>query len=136
MKNKFIVLIYNDPSLLGDLPPAEFDATMRGCIAHADELRARGTLSDSRMLAGTDTARSIRVRSGRTVVTDGPFAETKELLAGFNLIEAEDLDEATRIAAEFPWAATGCIEVRPLIDFEEVRRRVNQTADPAGPAAR
>ena len=94
MKSKFIVLIYNDPTLLGDLPPAEFDATMRGCIAHADALKEQGTLSDSRMLAGTETARSIRVRGGRQIITDGPFAETKELLAGFNLIEADDLDDS------------------------------------------
>ena len=122
--NKYIVLIYNDPDLLGALPEAEFNETMRGCIAHADDLRADGTLLESQMLAGRETARSIRVRNGRRMVTDGPFAETKELLAGFNLIEAEDIDEATRIAAEFPWTNTGCVEVRPILDFESVRRQV------------
>ena len=67
----------------------------------------------------------MRVRNGRRTITDGPFTETKELLAGFNLIEAEDMDEALRIAAEFPWAETGCIEVREVLDFDAVRQRVN-----------
>jgi hypothetical protein len=57
--------------------------------------------------------------------TDGPYSESKEVLGGFNLIEADDMDEAVRIAAEFPWASTGCVEVRPVRDLDEVRRRVN-----------
>src|SRR5688500_7280017 len=109
-----MVLIYNDPTLLDTMPPMEFDSTMRGCLSKADELRRQGRLLDSQMLEGAPTAKSVRVRNGRRVVTDGPFAETKELLAGFNLIDAEDMDEALRIAAEFPWAETGCIEVRPV----------------------
>jgi hypothetical protein len=67
---------------------------------------------------------SIRRRNGRVTITDGPFAETKEVLGGFNLIEAEDMDEALRIAAAFPWSSTGCIEVRPVRDIGAVRRRV------------
>lgn len=70
------------------------------------------------------TARTVRVREGAARVTDGPFAETKELLAGFNLIEADSLDDAVRIAHEFPWIRYGSIEVRPVRDFEAVRRRV------------
>ena len=66
----------------------------------------------------------MRVREGRTRVVDGPFAETKEYLAGFNLIEAADMDEALRIAQSFPWSQTGCIEVRPVRDMDAVRRRV------------
>jgi hypothetical protein len=80
------------------------------------------------MLEGASTAKSLRNRKNRLTVVDGPFAETKELLAGFNLIEAEDMDEAVRIAAEFPWAKTGCIEVRPVRDFEAVRESVGATA--------
>jgi hypothetical protein len=60
---------------------------------------------------------------------DGPFTETKELLAGFNLIEAEDMDEAVRIAAEFPWTQTGCVEVRAVQDIEAVRRRVRRPTE-------
>ena len=57
------------------------------------------------------------MRKGRQTVVDGPFTETKELLAGFNVIEAKDMDEAVRIAAEFPWVETGCVEVRAVRDF-------------------
>ena len=121
---KFLMLIYNDPALLNAVPQNEFDATMRRCLAHADDLRQNGRLLETQMLQGTETAKSVRVRDGRRTIVDGPFTETKELLAGFNLIEAEDIDEAVRIASEFPWADTGCIEVRPILEVETVRQRV------------
>jgi hypothetical protein len=122
---KFMLLIYNDSDLLEDLPPREFDATMRDCLAHADELRLEGRLLDSQMLEGAPTAKSVRMRKGRLTTLDGPFAETKEVLGGFNLIEAADMEEAVRIAAEFPWARTGCVEVRPVKDIGIVRQRVS-----------
>lgn len=121
---KFMVLIYNDSELLDALPKAEFDTTMRGCLQHADELRNEGRLLDSQMLEGASTAESLRNRKNRLTITDGPFTETKEFLAGFNLIEAEDMDEAVRIASEFPWASTGCVEVHPVRDIGGVRQRV------------
>lgn len=121
---KFMVLIYNDPELLGALPPREFDETMRGCIDHANELQTQGYLLESQQLEPPSTARSIRVRKGKTVTVDGPFSETKEVLGGFNLIEAENMEEAVRIAKEFPWAETGCIEVRPVRDIGAVAQRV------------
>ena len=127
---KFLVLIYTDSALLDALPAAQFDATMRSCLEHADELRQKGRLLDSQMLEGASTAKSLRSRKGRMTVTDGPFAETKELLAGFNLIEAEDMDEAIRIASEFPWASTGSVEVRPVRDIEAVRQRVSGAESP------
>ena len=123
---KFVIVIYNDPALYDALPRSETDQMMRGCLAHADELRRDGRLTDSQMLEGAETAKSIRVRNGRTKVTDGPFSEAKEVLGGFNLIEAKDMDEAVAIAKEFPWARTGCVEVRPVRDIETVRRRVNR----------
>lgn len=129
---KFALLIYTDRALLDGLPAGQFDAKMRSCLAHADELRRAGRLSDSQMLEVAPSAKSVRVRNGRRTVVDGPFTETKEMLAGFNLIEAEDMDEAVRIAAEFPWVETGCVEVRALQDIEAVRRRVNASiASPA-----
>ncbi|NDK40090.1 YciI family protein [Pseudoxanthomonas gei] len=121
---QFLVLIYNDESLLGAMPEEAFDTTMHECFVHADALRAQGKLSQSMQLEAPATARTVRIRNGRTSVVDGPFAETKEMLGGFNLIEAADLDEAVRIASEFPWAETGCIEVRPVRDIDAVRRRV------------
>ena len=121
---KFMVLIYNDDTMLDAMPPAQFDATMRGCLEHADELRKTGRLLDSQMLESASTAKSLRTRKNRLTILDGPFTETKELLAGFNLIEAENMDEAVRIASEFPWTRTGCVEVRPVRDIGGVRERV------------
>jgi hypothetical protein len=122
---KFILLIYNDPADLEALPAGDFDSKMRNCLAHADELKHDGRLLESQMLEDASAAKSVRIRNGRQTTTDGPFAETKEVLGGFNLIEAENIDEAVRMAAEFPWAQTGCIEVRPVRDIETVRQRVN-----------
>ncbi len=121
---KFALMIYTDETLLEELPAGTYDSMMRGCILHADELRADGKLLDSQQLESPATARSVRIRNGRTSVIDGPFAETKEILGGFNLIEAENMEEAIRIAQEFPWTKTGCVEIRPVRDFEEVRRKV------------
>lgn len=121
---KYLVMIYCDDSLLQALPDGEFDTMMHGCFVHADELRAQGQLHDSQQLEAPPTARTVRVRDGRISVLDGPFAETKEYLGGFNLIEAADMDEAVRIAAEFPWSRTGAIEIRPIRDIDAVRHRV------------
>lgn len=121
---KFLLMIYTDDTLLDAVPPAEADAMMHDCFVHADTLRERGELLDSQQLEAPTTARSVRLRNQRFTVTDGPFAETKEYLGGFNVIEARDMDEAIRIASEFPWTRTGCIEIRPLRDLDAVRRRV------------
>ena len=121
---KFLMLIYNDDTLLNALPEGEFDRMMRGCLTHADELRAEGCLLDSQQLEPPAQAKSLRMRDSKMNVIDGPFAEAKEYLGGFNLIEAADIDEALRIAMAFPWSRTGRIEVRPVRDLDAVRRRV------------
>jgi hypothetical protein len=121
---KFMVMIYTDDALIDAMPSGQFDATMRGCIEHADDLRSEGRLLDSQQLESASTAKSLRTRKGRLTITDGPFTESKEMLAGFNLIEAENMDEAVKIAAEFPWTTAGCIEVRPVRDIGVVRERV------------
>jgi hypothetical protein len=121
---KFMLLIYNEGGLLDALPAGEADEMMRGCLSHADELRRDGVLLESQMLEDAGTARSVRIRGGRVTATDGPFAEAKEVLGGFNLIEARDMDEAVRIAAGFPWTRTGCVEVRPVREIAAVRQRV------------
>lgn len=121
---QFLMLVYTDPALLDAIPGAEYDTMMRGCLEHADELRAEGKLLGSQQLESVATARTLRSRNGRTSVVDGPFAETKELLAGFNILEADSFEEAVRIASEFPWSRTGSIEVRPIRDMDAVRRRV------------
>jgi hypothetical protein len=121
---KFMLLIYNDSALLDAMAPNEFDDAMRHCLAHADELRQDGRLLDSQMLEGPASAKSVRIRNGRVTTVDGPFTEAKEVLGGFNLIEAADMEEAVQIASEFPWARTGCVEVRPVRDIDTVRQRV------------
>jgi hypothetical protein len=126
---KFMLLIYNDTELLEQMPAREFDTKMRDCLVHADELQSQGYLIESQQLEEPVTAKSVRIRKGRKTVVDGPFAESKEVLGGFNLIEAENMEEAVRIAAEFPWAQTGCVEVRPVRDLGTVRDRVMGAAD-------
>lgn len=121
---QYLTLIYTDPDLLATLPDAEYDRLMRGCFEKADALRDAGSLLGSQQLEPGDTARTLRVRDGSARVTDGPFAETREILAGFNLIEADSMEDAMRIAEEFPWARFGSIEVRPVRDMAAVRKRV------------
>ncbi len=121
---QFLALIYNDEALLEALPQGEADDMMRHCFAHADELRAKGRLLESQQLEPSKAAKTVRIRNGRTTVVDGPFAETKEILGGFNLIEAADMQEAVEIASKFPWAQTGCVEVRAVRDLDAVRREV------------
>ncbi|MDQ6830257.1 MAG: YciI family protein [Gemmatimonadota bacterium] len=122
---KFVVLIYNDIAMLDALPAKEFDSTMRDCLAYADDLQKEGRLLESQMLESATTAKSIRVRNGKRTTVDGPYAEAKEVLGGFNLIEAQDMDEAIEMASHFPWSSTGCVEIRPVRDIEAVRQRVS-----------
>ena len=128
---KYMLLVYLDNELMDALPSNEFDESMRNCLAHADDLRQEGQLLDSQMLQPTKTARSVRVRGGRMTAIDGPYAEAKEVLAGFNLIEADSMEEAVDMAASFPWVRTGCIEVRPVQDIGAVRKQVGAAEAPA-----
>ena len=121
---KFMLLIYIEPLLMDALPPGTTDQMLRECFAHTEVLEREGVLLESQMLGPAAAAKSLRVRKGRSYATDGPFAEAKEVLGGFNLIEAADMEEALRIASEFPWTAVGCVEVRPVEELDDVRRRV------------
>ena len=121
---QYLLLVYIDEALQEALPEGEFEHRMRHCLEQADELKACGTLLGSQQLEPPATAKSVRRRGGKVSVVDGPFAETKEILAGFNLIEADSLEQALELAAQFPWAETGCIEVRALRDVDAVRKRV------------
>lgn len=121
---EFLLLVYSDEEMREALPEGEYDARMRYCLQHADELEEQGTLKSYRQLEAPSTGKSVRIRNGKTTVFDGPFAETKEVLAGFNLIEADSLEQAVEIAKDIPWAQTGCIEVRPVRDADKVRRSV------------
>lgn len=121
---EYLLLVYTDPALLDALPEDDFATMMRGCLVRADEQRRDGVLVDARQLEAPTTARAVRVRAGRSAVLDGPFAETKEVLAGFNLVHADSLEQAIAMAEALPWARTGCIEVRPVRDMNAVRRQV------------
>jgi hypothetical protein len=121
---QYLTLIHIDPTLLAELPDAEYGRLMRGCFEKADALQQDGCLQGSQQLENPDSARTLRVRDGVSRVTDGPFAETREFLAGFNLIEADSMDQAMEIARQFPWARFGSIEVRPVRDMQAVRERV------------
>lgn len=121
---QYLTLIHIDPDLLAELPDAEYDRLMRGCFEKADALKKDGCLHGSQQLEDPATARTLRVREGVSRLTDGPFAETREFLAGFNLIEADSMDQAMAIAQQFPWARFGSIEVRPVRDMQAVREHV------------
>ena len=125
---QYLLLVYVDPDLMEKVPPATFNAEMRQCLQHADELTQQGTLMSFQQLEPPATARTLRTRDGRTRIVDGPFAETKELLAGFNLVQAGSLDEALGLAQELPWAKYGSIEVRPVADIAAMRQRVAAVA--------
>lgn len=121
---KYLLLVYTDQAMLDALPEGEYDGMMKHCLEHADALEADGTLLGFQQLEPPTTAKAVRTRAGRTTVSDGPFAETKEMLAGFNLVEADSLEHAVQLAEQLPWARTGCIEVRALRDVDAVRERV------------
>ena len=113
---QYLVLIYSEePNAAPD--PAQIEAVMTEYNAYSDMLRDRGALVAGEALQPTATATTVRVRDGQTMTTDGPFAETKEALGGFYLIEAKDLDEALALGGACPGAKWGSIEVRPIVDF-------------------
>ena len=108
---KYLCLVYLDEKRLPELPDED-------CVAYDAAIRASGQCIASEALEPVATATTVRLRNGRVAVTDGPFAETKEQLAGFYLVEARDLNEAIQIAAKIPPARVGSIEVRPVRELE------------------
>jgi len=111
---KFMFLIYHEEKTLDTLPDGEMQSLVDGALDYMEELRQSGHFIVSNALQRGRTARTIRVRGGKATTTDGPFAETKEQLGGFFLVEAKDIDEACAVAARFPPARIGTIEVRPV----------------------
>jgi hypothetical protein len=118
---KYACLIYSDESDPNINPPSDTDAflqMMADYRAFGDEAGQAGVIQGGEALAGVTSATSVQLRNGEIVATDGPFAETKEQLGGFYLLECETLDDAIKWAAKIPHAATGTIEVRPVLDFD------------------
>ena len=111
---KYLCLVYHEEATIEALPESEYDAIVDEVLAYCEALRRGGHYLASSPLQPVRAATTVRVRGGRVSITDGPFAETREQLGGFYLIEARDLNEAVRLAAKMPPARLGCIEVRPL----------------------
>jgi hypothetical protein len=111
---KFLFTIYHDETVLDAMPGDEMQGLVDSAIEYAEELQRSGHYVASDALQRPRTARTIRVRAGTTSTTAGPFAETKEQLGGFFVIEAKDMDEACAVAARFPPARVAVIEVRPV----------------------
>jgi hypothetical protein len=111
---KYLCLVYHEEAKIDALPESEYNTLVNDVLDYREELRQSGHYIMSSPLHYVETATTIRVRSGKVSITDGPFAETKEQLGGFYLIEARDLNEALRLASRMPPARVGSIEVRPL----------------------
>jgi hypothetical protein len=114
---QYLLLIYEDEKVGAKMDEKAQMDLIGAYNAYTQELKDAGVLLAGEALQPTTTATTVRVRSGRTTTTDGPFAETKEQLGGFYMIEAKDLDEALKWAAKLPSAKTGSIEVRPIVKF-------------------
>jgi len=111
---KYLCLIYSDETQWPKLPKPEMDKMMAEYMEFTHGIQQSGQLVGSNRLQPTHTATTVRVRDGKLSTTDGPFAETKEQLGGYYLVEARDLNEAIQVAARIPGARVGCIEVRPI----------------------
>lgn len=111
---KYAALVYYQEQLINAMSEQAWHDLNQECIAGVERLSAHGNYLAGEALQPIDTATTVRVRDGETVITDGPFAETKEQLAGFYLLEARDLNEALQLASRIPPARLGSIEVRPI----------------------
>jgi hypothetical protein len=109
---RYLLLIYGDES--AELNPSEMEKMMGAYNAFTDEVKTAGKMQAAEALQPTASATTVRVRNGESLMSDGPFAETKEQLGGFYLLDCNDLDEALAYAAKIPGALHGSIEVRPI----------------------
>jgi hypothetical protein len=114
---RYLCLIYHEERAFDALSKAESDTLVSETFEYLEALRRSGQYIASNALQPVQTATTIRTRNGRLTTTDGPFAETKEQLGGFLLIEARDLNDAIRVASKMPPARLGCVEVRPVREF-------------------
>ena len=115
---QYMLLIYGDQSQWGSMSEEEMGQVMQAYGTFTQELQDSGAMVAGDALQRTDTATTVRVRNDETLTTDGPFAETKEQLGGFYLLECDSLDEAIDWAAKIPGASTGSVEVRPVMNYE------------------
>jgi len=113
---KYLCLIYDEEKKLGVMSQSDLDALLGEYFSFTDEIRKSGHYLGGNDLQPVHAATSVRVRNGKVSTTDGPFAETKEQLGGYYLIEARDLNDAIQVAARIPSARLGTIEVRPIME--------------------
>jgi hypothetical protein len=125
---RYMLNIYTDESRWSTATPDDIAQTMAAYEAFGQEVNEKGVYRAGDGLQPTSAATTVRVRDGETLVTDGPFAETKEQLGGFYLLDCKDLDEAIEWAAKIPGAKVGTIEVRPVMDYEAVGMRNHSAA--------
>jgi hypothetical protein len=114
---KYLCLIYNDETNMGSMSESDMNALMGEYVAFTESIHKSGHYVAGEALQPVQSATSLRIRNGKLSTTDGPFAETKEQLGGFYLIEARDLNDALQVAGRIPSARMGTIEVRPIQDF-------------------
>jgi hypothetical protein len=117
---QYMLLIYVDPTTYEGVTEAENEAEMAEYFALGPSLRERGISVSGEALQPVTTATTVRVRGGQVLTTDGPFAETKEHLGGFYLIDVANLDEAIAVAKRIPDVRRGSVEIRPVVDFSNV----------------
>jgi len=120
---KYLLLVYGQESDWANLTPEQNAAMMQEYGQFAQEITQKGKNLGSNRLKPVATATTVRIRDGKRLITDGPFAETKEQLGGYFLVEANDLDEAISIAARIPAARHGSVEVRPIFTMEQAAGR-------------
>jgi hypothetical protein len=118
---QYLLLIYSDEKAGADMSKDAMDAVMADYNAYTDDLGKSGLMRAGEALHPTSAATTVRVQNGKTVTTHGPFAETKEQLGGFYMIDCKNLDEAIEWAAKCPGARAGSIEVRPVMDFSQAQ---------------
>ena len=116
---KYALLIYDKEENFDEASPEEKEAVMAGYYAFGEEVKEKKAFLGGEALQSVKTASCVHVRDGKVIITDGPFAETKEQLGGFYLLDCKDLDEALAYAAKIPSGKTGRIEVRPILTFDE-----------------
>ncbi|HEX8521355.1 MAG TPA: YciI family protein [Tepidisphaeraceae bacterium] len=125
---KFMLLCYDDEQAWQSAGKAALDAAMNEARQLAHDLHAKGQYILASPLHGAETATSVRLRNGKRIVTDGPFAETREVLGGFYIIDVPTKQEALAIAARHPGAQVGTVEVRPILEIPNLPDRALDSA--------
>ncbi len=115
---KYMLFIYGDPTLTANYTPEMVQAEQKEYFGFNDEARARNLYVYGEALRPATTATTVRLREGKMLVSDGPFAETREVLGGYYLLDCKDLDEAIEMAAKIPGVRSGSIEIRPIVTWE------------------